>query len=86
MRLGAGLALLLAASAGADGDPASPSAESRPPRWSFNASLGFGSAGGGFGDLLKKPVTGDGYSASVLEAKDQGNPELRVDVAWDMGH
>ena len=45
MRLGAGLALLLAASAGAEGDPASPSAESRPPRWSFNASLGFGSAG-----------------------------------------
>ena len=31
----------------------------RSPRWGLSAALGFGGAGGDFGDLLQKPVAGD---------------------------
>src|SRR5262245_31573867 len=33
--------------------------EERRPSWGLSSGLGFGSAGGDFGDLLTEPVTGD---------------------------
>jgi hypothetical protein len=54
--------LLLAASAAADTPAAGAPAGSEPKDqalWGFNGSLGFGGAGGDFGNLLVKPVTWD---------------------------
>jgi len=50
--------------AGADQSPGSVQAGAalpteRRPGWGLNTSLGFGGAGGDFGDLLEKPVAGD---------------------------
>jgi hypothetical protein len=53
-------ASLLPAEAAAAGTEAAPaSSADREPRWGLTTALGFGSAGGDFGDLLQKPVAGD---------------------------
>ena len=40
-------------------EAAPPATTEREPSWGLNVSLGFGGAGGDFGDLLEKPVAGD---------------------------
>ena len=40
-------------------DPSTAIATERIPEWGLTTSLGFGTAGGDFGDLLESPVAGD---------------------------